>query len=451
MPEERLIDLATAVARQADEAGGEQVEAFVARGRETEVRVFEGEIEQLASAESAGIGVRVVRDGRQGFAWVGALDEAAAREALAEARDNLAFATFDEHAGLATPDGVEAATLSLWREELASYPTQSKIDLALDLERRVRAGDPRIRQVPQTDYSDGMVESAVATSTGISAATRRSTCVVTTYAIAGDGDETQTGFGYSVGRDASELDVEKAAADAIDRATRLLGATKPASTRLTAIFDRRVTATLLAIIAGTLSGEEVSKGRSLFANRLGEEVGVGSLTLVDDPTDPAAFGATPFDAEGLATRRNALIASGTLTGYLYDTHAARVAGTSSTGSAVRGGYRTTPGVGARAISLLPGDRTQEEIVAEVGEGLLVQSITGVHSGVNPVSGDFSVGAEGLMIRGGALAEPVREFTIASTIQRMLQHVRFVGSDLEWLPGSSAGLTLAIDDISLGGE
>ena len=446
-----LIELAEAVAREADSAAGEEVEAYVARGRETSIRAFSGDVEQLSSAESAGIGVRVVRDGRQGFAWVGALDEAAAREALAEARDNVAYATVDEHAGLARPDGVEPATLDLWRDGLAEFPTQDKIALALDLERQVRAGDSRIRQVVSSDYADAMVESAIATSTGISASNRRSTCYLFVHAIAGEGDDTQTGFGYSVGRDAGDLDVEKCSGDAVERATRLLGAKKPRSSRLTVVLDRRVTSTLLGILASTLSGEEVSKGRSLFANRLGEEVGNGRLTLVDDPTDPAALGATPVDAEGLATRRNELVSGGKLMAYLYDTHAARVAGTTSTGSAVRGGYRTTPGVGARAVSLLPGELTQDEIIQDVDDGVLVQSVSGVHSGVNPVSGDFSVGAEGLMIRGGALAEPVREMTIASTIQRMLLHVRHIGCDLEWLPGSAAGLTLAIDDVSLGGE
>jgi PmbA protein len=139
-----------------------------------------------------------------------------------------------------------------------------------------------------------------------------------------------------------------------------------------------------------------------------------------------------------------------LLGYLYDTHSARVAGTSSTASAMRGGYRTTPGVGARALAIEPGELSESEIIGRIDHGLLVQSVSGAHSGVNAVSGDFSVGAEGLMIRNGSLAEPVREVTIASTIQRMLQHVAFIGDDLEWLPGSAAGVTLAIDDMSMSG-
>jgi PmbA protein len=445
-----LLELAQAVAADADGASGEEVEAYVARSRETTVRAFAGEVEQFASAEYAGIGVRVVRGGRVGFAWVASLDESSASEALAAARDNVIYASHDDHAALARPDGVQAAELDLWREQLAATPADEKVALVLELERAVRAADGRIRQVVNADYSDGLSESAVATSTGISASSRRTVCHLFVSAIAGEGDETQTGFGYSAGRSLPELDLDRCARDAVERATRMLGARKPRSSQLPIVLDRRVSATLLGILAGTLSGEEVAKGRSLFANRVGEQVARNSITLVDDPTVPEALGATPFDAEGLATRRNVLIEGGTLTSYLHDTHSARAAGTRSTGAAVRGGYRTTPGVGARAISLLPGRLSQEQIISDVGEGLFVQSISGAHSGVNRVSGDFSVGAEGLMIREGTLAEPVREMTIASTLQRMLQHVRHVGSDLEWLPGQAAGLTLAIDDVSLGG-
>jgi PmbA protein len=443
-----LLEVARSVAAQARH--DEQIEAYAARGKDTSVRIFEQEIESLSSAESAGLGVRVVSQGRVGFAWVAALDESSASEALTEARDNAEFATVDEHGGLAVPDGLEPAELDLWRDELAQTPTDDKVDLAVDLEQRTRARDARIRQVVHSDYSDAMGESAIATSTGIEATSRRTSCFVSVYAIAGDGVENQTGYGYSAARRVEDLDVEAAASDAVDRATRLLGAKKPPSARLTVVLDRRITSMLLNILAGTLSGEEVSKGRSLFANRLGEEIAIASFVLVDDPSNPLAWGASRVDAEGLACRRNTLIEGGKLLGYLYDTHAARVAGTSSTGSAVRGGYRTTPGVGARAVSLEPGELTQDEIIGRIDHGLFVQSVSGVHSGVNAVSGDFSVGAEGLMIRNGQLAEPVREITVASTIQRMLHHVVFIGDDLEWLPGSAAGLTLAIDDMSMSG-
>jgi PmbA protein len=429
---------------------GEQVEAFAAKGSETDVTVYDGEVESLSTATSAGLGIRVVAGHKQGFAYAGSLDPDVVEETLAEARDNAAFGTRDEFLGLAEPDGYPPASLDLWRDELASFPTEGKIDLALELERRVKAADKRIKTVHSSDYGDGCVEVAIASSTGIEASFRRTSCYLSVYALAGDDRETQTGGGYSVGRAPGELSVDEASDDAVERATRMLGSRKPASERLPVVLDTRVTATLLSILAGTLSGEAVLKGRSMFANRVGEAVAAPMLVLTDDPTDPAAYGAAVFDAEGLACRRNRLVSEGVLEGFLYDTYSGRRAGVPSTASAVRAGFKSGPGVGARAVSLDPGEKSQAEILAAVGEGLFVQSISGVHSGVNPVSGDFSVGAEGMLIRNGTPAEPVREITIASTIQRMLKDVLFVGNDLEWLPGSAAGVTLAIGEMSMSG-
>ncbi|HXW34445.1 MAG TPA: TldD/PmbA family protein [Acidimicrobiales bacterium] len=444
-----LTELASRIASQAKK--DEQLEVYVSRGVETEVRAYDGEIESLSSASSAGVGIRVISAGRQGFAYAGSLDQAIIDEVLADARDNVAFASPDEHVGLAEDDGFPAVDLDLWDEGLTSLAETNKIDLALELERLTRNGDPLVRQVDSADYGDVAVEAAIATSNGLSASTRRTICSLSVSAIAGEGADSQTGVGFSAGRGPDDLDLERASRDAIERSTRMLGATKTKSGLFTVVLDQRVTSTLLAIISSALSGEAVTKGRSFFADRVGEQVAVPQLTLTDDPTDARAFGASAHDAEALACRRNVLIGAGVLNGFVFDSTSARRAGTVSTGSAVRGGYASTPVAGCRALSLEPGDLDASQILAEVGDGLFVQSITGVHSGVNPVSGDFSVGIEGLIVRGGSLAEPVREVTIASTLQKMLLSVTQIGADIEWLPGLSAGLTLAIDGMSLSGS
>ena len=444
-----LLDLAERIAGWARD--GEQVEAYVARSRDTEVKVFDGDVESLSSAESEGVGVRVVVDGRQGFAYAGSLDPSVVEEVLGEARDNASFATPDEFNGLPAPDGVAPAQLDLYRDSLASFPTDEKVALAIELDRATRAADARIRGLEATEYGDSIIESAVATSTGIRASNRRTVCSIYAEALAGEGTGTQTGYGYSVGRSADELDVEAAARDAAERATRLLGAKQPKSARVTILLEPRMTASLLGILSSTLSGEAVLKGRSMFADRVGDDVSVPFLTLVDDPTDARAYGATPYDAEGLATRRNVLFDGGVLQGFLHNTYTGRRSGSGSTGSAARGGFKSTPGVGARALALDPGTKALDELLAEVGDGLLVQSMQGLHSGVNPVSGDFSVGIEGLMVRSGALAEPVREATMASTLQRMLKDVVAVGGDVEWLPGGAAGVTLVLRDVTISGS
>lgn len=430
---------------------GEQVEAYASRGGETSIRIYEGETEHFVSAQSEGIGIRIIKEGRTGFAYAGTLDESAIAEVLNEARDNVAFGTPDEWAGLAIPDGVEPVPQVLWSDELESFVTEKKVALAKELEKMTLAADSRVR-VDSADYEDGWGEVAVATTTGIRRAGRENAAHVSVSTLADDGDETQTGFGFAVGRDPSKFDLARAAREGAERATRLLGAVKPQSKKVTVVLDPFVTAQFLGVIASTLSGEAVIKGRSLFANRLGEQVASPLITLVDDPTNPLAFTATDLDGEGLAARRNLLIENGELRQFVHSSYSARRAGTASTGNAVRGGYAGgSPGAGCLAMQLTPGKRSQKELISGVEDGVLIQMVMGLHSGVNPVSGDFSTGASGLLIQNGEVGAPVREFTIASTLQRMLLDVAEVGGDVDWLPSRAAGLSLVINDVMMSGE
>ena len=444
---QELQELADRIVAQA--RAGEQVEAFVSRDHETDIRVYEGEVEHFVSAQSEGIGIRVIRDGRTGFAYAGTLDPSAIEDVLAEARDNVTFGTTDEWAGLAHPDGVDVVPQELWSERLAAYTTEDKIALTKELERLTVATDPRVR-IDDANYADVMVESAVATTTGIRRAGRENGCYVSVSTMADDGDETQTGFGFSVGRSPDEFDLAKAAREAADRATRLLGATKPTSRRTTVVFDPYVTAMLLGVVSSTLNGEAVAKGRSLFKDRVGDQVASPLFTLVDDPTNPLAYTATDIDGEGLAARRNELITDGVLQGFVHNSYSARRVGAVSTGNAVRAGFKGSPGVGCLALQLRPGTRDQAALVADIDDGVLITAVQGLHSGVNPISGDFSVGASGLHISNGTPGAPLREFTIASTLQRMLLDVAEVGGDVDWLPMRAAGVSLVIRDITVSG-
>ena len=267
--------------------------------------------------------------------------------------------------------------------------------------------------------------------------------------MANDNGETQTGAAGDAARSLEALDVERVIADAADRATRLLGATKPPSGKISILLEPRLAMTLLGIVADMVDGESVFKGRSPFADRVGEQIASPLLTFVDDPTDSRSIAATAYDGEGLACRRNVLIDAGNLGAFLHNSYTGRRAGTASTGSALRGS-RSLPGVGAQVLVMEPGARSFDELVASVDHGLYVSGFSGLHSGVNPVSGDFSVGADGLMIRNGAIAEPVREMTLASTIQRLLLDIVEVGGDLEWLSSGDAAASLIIADVSMSG-
>ncbi|HUI48185.1 MAG TPA: TldD/PmbA family protein [Acidimicrobiia bacterium] len=445
-----LLTIARRVAGRARD--GEQVEAYVVRTRDTDVEVFGGQVESLTTASVEGVGVRVISGGRQGLAWAGSLAPDVIDETLTEARDNAEFGQPDEWVGLATLADVNGAAvphLDLWREDLESIPTEAKVRIALDLERATKDADPRIRNVESASYGDALAESALANSLGVESRNRRTTCSASAVALADDGSGTQTGYGFVAGRTVSELDLDSIPRDAATRACRLLGARPVPGRRIPVILDPLVTRSVLGVLSSAFNGESMLKGRSLFAGRVGEQIGAPVVQLIDDPTDARALGATPFDGDGVPTRHNALVVDGVMQGFLHNVYTGRRSGSGTTASATRG-LGSAPGVGVRALRLEPGAKSPEEIMVAAGEALYVQSVSGLHSGTNPISGDFSVGAEGLMVRAGAFAEPVREVTIASTLQRMLLDITEVGSDLTFLPGAVAGMTVLIGEMTMSG-
>jgi PmbA protein len=255
-----------------------------------------------------------------------------------------------------------------------------------------------------------------------------------------------------MGRDPSALDPEAIGAEAAERALALVGARQPSSRRCPVVLDAFVAASFVGFIGSMLSADAVQRGRSLFADREGDEVADPALRLVDDGTDPEGLSTAPFDGEGVPTRRNALIEDGRLLGFLYDSRTARRAGRSTTGNASRGSYRSPPSVGTTNLVVEAGDLDLAGLFAQAGNGLYVTEVAGLHSGVNPVSGTFSVGASGLLVENGDLGAPVREITIASDLVSMLKAVRSVGSQPRWVPfgGSVKAAPVLVGEMAVSG-
>ncbi|MCP5028733.1 MAG: TldD/PmbA family protein [Actinomycetia bacterium] len=426
------------------------IEVAVGWGRSTTVKAYNQEVEELISAESYGVSVRVIRDGRVGFAHAGSIDEEILVETLDEAAANVEFGEPDEFAGLAEPDGVEAVPIDHWNEAIVNLDPARKIELALALERATAGAHEHVTGVRTATFGDSASQIAVASSRGLRAFSRGTSAYLSVSALATDGEQTQIAGWHDVSRDPDTLDPEEVGAIAADRAVRMLGAAQAATQKVSLLLEPQMAATLLGIVAGTLTGDRVVKGRSPFAERVGQQVASPLLSFADDPTDGRSIGADAWDGEGLACRPNPLVDAGVLQGFLHDSYTGRRSGSGSTGSAVRGS-RSMPTPGVQVMVVEPGIGSHDELRAGIEQGLLVQSMAGLHSGVNPVSGDFSVGAEGLMIRNGELAEPVREVTIASTLQRLLLDISAVGADQEWLPSGSGVPSIVIGDVSLSGS
>jgi len=447
MNTDELLSIARKVVEQA--GPNEEIEVACSQNRSTSIRVYDGELESLTTAENLAVGVRVLVEGREGFASAGSLNPDVVEQMLSEARDNAEFAEADPHAGIAQPDGVEAIDISLWRDGVDATPTDDKIAMALDLERRIRSADDRISGVRTVSYGDSAGAFALASTAGIEATTLGTSASIMAQALADDGDRTQTAYSYDGAREPGDLDVDRVVDRTVSRATDLIGSSKPKSARLSLVLDPDAAATIVGIAANTLSGSRVIKGRSPFADRVGETIAAPMLSFSDDATDAQSLGADSHDGEGLACRPVTLVEDGVLQGFFHDSYTGRRSGAGSTGSAVRG-TRGLPSPGLHALHVQPGSGSLDELIADIELGLLVYTMEGLHSGVNAVSGDFSVGASGLMIRNGALAEPVSECTIASTLQRLLLDIGRIGGDITHLPSGVSTPSIVIDNVSLSG-
>jgi PmbA protein len=441
-----LEDLVAAAVDAADE--DESVEAYAEEGRRTAVEARKGEVEGLTSAESRGLGVRVISGGRLGFAYAADPSSEEVRETVARARENTALATEDENNVLPAA-GRYAPIDGLFFEEQAAMDPAEKVQLALDLERAAVTADPSVRKVEHCSFGDSVGRVAIASTSGVSAEFRSTGCWCVVITLAERDGDTQTGFSFQVAHRVADLDPDGVAREAVDRAARMLGASKPETQKVPVLLDPFAASSFLGVLAGALSAEAAQKGRSLFAELVGERVGADSLTLVDDGRLLIGPAAAPFDDEGVPTGRTELITRGVLNGFLHNTYTARRGETASTGNAERAGYRSTPGVGTSNFYVEPGTEPFEALLASADGGVLIQEVSGVHSGANPISGEFSVGATGLRISNGSLGEPLREMTVASTVPEMLKGVAAVGSDLRFF--SSVGTpSILVGEMTVAG-
>jgi PmbA protein len=450
-----MSDLGT-VARRAVEAatgaGAGEAEAYASRESGREVRVHGGEVESLTAATQSGVGVRAWIGHRVGYAFGTDLSEAGVAAIAARAAEAASVADEDEFASPPLPAEVEALP-GLDDPSVAAWDAARVAELALSAERTALAADARVAGVETAVYADASERVAIASSTGLAGEYGSSSCYAYLQALAEGEGARETGLGFGLARGPQGLDPEAIGAEGAERAVAMIGAGKPASRACPVVLDETVAASFAGLVGGALGAGAVQRGRSPFAGKVGEKVASDAFVLHDDGRDPLGPASAPFDAEGVPRRRTALIEAGRLRGYLYDTYTGNREGLGSTGSASRHGYRSLPSVSASNLVVAPGSLLVEELLAEAGEGVLVTDVAGLHSGVNPVTGVFSVGASGRAIRGGALAEPIREFTIAGELVGMLGAVTAAGRESRWVPfgGSVSTPPLLVAELAISGS
>ena len=446
---ERLTNEATVdIALDALKATGATGEVFLREAQSGSVEIKEGAIEAVIARGERGIGIRVLDEQRLGFAYTSDLSANGIRSCVDVARRMSALTERDEDLALATLP-VDDADLDIYQAGIVDRPLSERAAIALAVEEAARATDSRVKQFRKTTYSDSESTTIIATTTGVRASFRESYCGAMTSAVASENGDRQIGYHGEAARRFGELEPARVGQAAAKRAVEKLGATPLATQKVPVVLDPWMAMELLRAIGPLFSSDNVLKGRSLFANKIGQRVANEKITIVDDARRPRGLRSAPFDGEGVATTTRTLIEGGVLRGYLTSLKTARKLGSAPTGNARRGGYGSPARIGPSNLFIPAGTDDADSIVAGLDHALAITSLLNLHT-VDPVSGEFSLGATGNYLERGNRLHPAQGITIAGNLTHLLSSVVGVGADLVFGPGGLGSPTLVISELSIGG-
>ncbi|HSA94690.1 MAG TPA: TldD/PmbA family protein [Acidobacteriota bacterium] len=431
-------------------------EAFVSDTETIQVNVSGRAVEQMNAVKEAGIGVRVLREGKMAFGStndlapkaVGALAESLVQKVVYHTADE--FNTLPEAAdgGLkAGPAGLE--DLGAYDEGVAAVPVQDKIKTALRMEAAGLDYSPKIAGSMMTIYQDGTVYTYIANSKGVGGWFRQTYVAGAVELTAADGEARESGsFTKGVVRWA-DFDPDELGKKAAEMAVSMLGAKPIASAEMPLVISPEIGTQLWAFIAGMLSADEVQKGRSLFADKVGADVAAKAFTLIDDGRLRGRTGTSPVDGEGVATQTTPLIVDGVLKTYLHNSYTAKKGKARSTGNHTRGGYSSAGGVGTTNLYLKPGEVAPEAVFAGIDRGFYLTVVLGLFAAIDPASGDFSIPSAGFLIEKGKKTVPVRGVTVGGNLFELMKSVDKVGNDLTWFQ-SLGSPTVSVSHVKIGG-
>jgi PmbA protein len=450
MSENHLLELANDVVKRALEAGASDAECTIAEGDEFTANVRMRELENLKEAGSRGAGLRILVGRRTGASYTSDLSREGVEKLVRSAVELADITTEDPHAGLPDPSelGSLGVDLQLYSSDVEGLPTNLKVDLAKRAEEAALSADPRISNSEGASFDTNLGRHIFANSRGFSGEYRSSYCALAVAPVAKSGESMERDSWDTLARGFAGLDApESVGKTAAQRALRRLNAVKVETQKVPVIFEPRTARTLLDHIFEAVHGMAVYRHESFLAGKLGEKVAADNVTVIDDGTMPGLFGSSPFDDEGVPSRRTVVIDKGVLKSYLLNTYAARKLGMKTTGNASRG-LTGNAGIGHGNFYVEKGVQTPEQILAGISNGFYVTELMGF--GVNAVTGDYSRGAAGLWIRNGELAFAVSEVTIAGNLKDMLLGLEALGSDLAFRRSISAP-TIKIGEMTVGGR
>lgn len=437
------------IIQKARQKGIDLVEVYLIDSRNLSVEVKDGKVEGHEEAEVFGYGIRIIKDGRLGFSYSTSRDEW--ESSLRKAMECSEFASLDEDLTLPEPQGYYHR-VEVFDPAINSLDGSGLLKHAMELEGSAFKVDQRIKKTRKASISTTVSRKTIVNSLGIDITYDSTSCIAHIMVVAEDAQEAQSAWEFGGGRFLKDISFSEIGRRAAEKALSLLGSKRISSRKSAILMEPSVAVDFLGLFAHSFSAEEVLKGKSLLAGRIGQRVLSPLINITDNALLPGRLGTRPVDAEGVNSRVNQLVIGGVLQGYLHNTYTARRASSRSTGNAVRGSYAELPLVGVSNLYISPSEGTIplsfRELINADKEMLYVLDVMGMHT-ANPVTGDFSVGVSGLWIERGEVLFPVKEAMIAGNILDLFNSVIALGDDLRFY-GSMGSPHILLRDIDISG-
>jgi len=435
---------------QRGKAAGVEAEVFIQTGVQCEIRVSQGQVQQLSQAGSKGLGVRVIDNGRVGYAYTSDFKELDATWAAALELAQVADA--DPHRALPERQALPDQDLEIYDPAVESTPVETKVALAKGIEQAALDYDERVVAVDLCTYRDEVGHVYLANSRGFAGNYAKSVVAGFLLAVGRDAAGQTAGLGLGFSPYLAELDPVAIGVEAARKAVEILGGKPVATQQVTVVFDPTTAVELVTGLSRALTAEAMQRSRSFLLDKMGQDVANDIVSLLDNGQLKRGIATVPFDGEGVPSSATKLIDEGILQAVLHDTYTALKDGTNSTGNAGRDSHRSMAKLAPSNFYLQPGPDSAESIIAGVERGLYVTNTMNV-GGVNSVNGDFSIGASGRWIENGKLTKPVTGVTVSSTLPEILKNIVAVGNDLRFMPfqGAIGSPTIRVEGMIVAGR
>lgn len=431
----------------AREAGFIESEMYYEKSSSFNCSVFQGEIDSYETSEESGVGFRGLYEGKMGYAYTEKVDEDSISFLIHRAKENAMI--LDEDDGTTIFGGsAEYQTHNFYEEKLENVPTEAKLALIQAIEKKVLAYDSRITSMDYCMLQDFLTERVIGNDKGLSLVEKQNGLVIFASAVVKDGEEMKTGSVFKLTRDFTSVDPDAFAKEVAEEALSYLGEQTIPTKKYPIIMRHDASASLLETFAPIFSAENTQKEQSLLKGKVGETIASAVYTLIDTPYHPDSLWGSNFDGEGVATKKQTIVVNGKLQTLFHNRKTAEKDQVETTGHAQKSSYKGTLSVGSINLYIEPGVKNFEALMESVQEGVLITELAGLHSGVNPISGDFSVAATGFHIQDGKIVSPVKQMTVAGNYFDYLKQIVEVGTDLKFVFGGYGSPSLLIKELSV---